>query len=344
MEHRLPPCGSPWANGQGFESKYELPRERDPRYYTILVLGGSVADMFASGAHDRIWLEEFLNARFVSPNRRPFRVINGAIASGRYPVQNNVLTFYGASVDAAISIDGYNEAINVDKGAAIDAPAAMLYLSLIRAPRSSSLFFWLRVVRQARYAILNHKLLRGSFLAHFLCKKALGSMAHVNKKEGISQELLGRYFELPDDWTPDERKKWNMSRYETYVRLLKAQAGAFPVKFAYFLQPVSGIGKTLTAEESARSGRLSRSGEDRRLSSRTYLSFVRSAQTLRSGGVPAFDLTDLFREIPGTVYSDDVHFFIDYETGESLGNELMAERIGETLARAWGLKPKTAAR
>src|SRR6185503_17645390 len=87
--------------------------------------GGSVADDFASSSSDgrRPWLENELNARFVSPNGKPFRILNGALSGWKLPNQLFVMQLYGSGADAFISLDGYNEALFHRFGGMLDSPA-----------------------------------------------------------------------------------------------------------------------------------------------------------------------------------------------------------------------------
>ena len=61
--------------------------------------------------------------------------------------------------------------------------------------------------------------------------------------------------------------------------------------------------------------------------------------TLRDGGGPVYDLTQIFSGEKGTIYADHIHYARD-AANESLGNRIIAARMGEILAEAWGFQRK----
>ena len=96
------------------------------------------------------------------------------------------------------------------------------------------------------------------------------------------------------------------------------------VKSAFFLQPVPAWGKTLTEDEKRVVGDLSYGDLYRRM--------VAGMMTLSERGLPMYDLGNVFENQKGTIYADQIHFLFSNNEGESLGNRLLAARIGELLA------------
>jgi hypothetical protein len=95
---------------------------------------------------------------------------------------------------------------------------------------------------------------------------------------------------------------------------------------------VPPYGKVLTEQEKQTAGDISYGPMYRRM--------VAGMMTLRDRGLPIFDLGDLLKDEKGTFYADDVHFIRYKATGDSPGYRLMAARVAQNLAEAWGLKPK----
>ena len=60
---------------------------------------------------------------------------------------------------------------------------------------------------------------------------------------------------------------------------------------------------------------------------------------LRERGLPIYDLGDVFAAQNGTIYADHIHYLANSD-GVSTGNRLVAARIGELLAKTWGLQRK----
>ncbi|MGL1636439.1 hypothetical protein ACSTI0_00100, partial [Vibrio parahaemolyticus] len=58
---KLPPCGGLTTNNVGMPDPREIPYERDPDYYSVMLLGGSVASQMIAGSVN--WLEKALNER-----------------------------------------------------------------------------------------------------------------------------------------------------------------------------------------------------------------------------------------------------------------------------------------
>src|SRR5215475_8251301 len=105
-----PPCGIVNINNIGlFNDDYPVVKPADR--YVVLLTGGSVASQlgqnFAPPAPH--YLEEELNKHYVSPNGKPFLVLNGGDGAWKEPQQLILFSMYATSVDAVVTLDGYNE-------------------------------------------------------------------------------------------------------------------------------------------------------------------------------------------------------------------------------------------
>ena len=110
VHHGNPPCGLPNVNNIGLLNTDFPTVKRDDRY-TVLVVGGSVASQLAQNCPPPAprFLEEELNKRYVSPNGKPFLVLNGGDGAWKEPQSFILFSMYATSVDAVITLDGYNE-------------------------------------------------------------------------------------------------------------------------------------------------------------------------------------------------------------------------------------------
>jgi len=52
-----------------------------------------------------------------------------------------------------------------------------------------------------------------------------------------------------------------------------------------------------------------------------------------------FDLGDVLKDVPETIYADDIHFIRDTK-GDSKGYRIMAVKVADDLAKVWNLKAK----
>ena len=57
-------------------------------------------------------------------------------------------------------------------------------------------------------------------------------------------------------------------------------------------------------------------------------------------GLAIYDLGDVVKDHPETLYADDIHFIREWGSGKSAGYTLMATRVADLLAQTWGLKTK----
>jgi hypothetical protein len=318
---------------RGIPSRYPYPFERDPHYFSVVVLGGSVAQFMSMGPRNdkRIWLEDDLNTLYESPNGKPFRVFTGAVSGGALPIQNNVITLMGDAFDAFVAVDGFNEVLNTKWGYSIDIPNAALFTTLTNpedAPWGYRVVQWLKGYR--RFCFRNG-LANRSFLAVFIFERGLGFLGGNEGYQKFLDERINRYFRLPADWNQEKRIDWNRRKYETYIRLQAAQAKALNGMYAHFVQPVHEIDKTLSEDEKRLPSLI--------MPQDYYDVIVPASEDLRSKGFNSFLLTDVFKDVKETIYADHIHCLFTKD-GDSPGYAMMSQRIAQNLGRAWHLKRK----
>ena len=113
VHHANPPCGMPWVNNVGLFGP-DFPTVKPSDYYVVMLIGGSVASQLAQNAAPPAprYLEEELNKKYVSPNGKPWLVLNGGDGAWKEPQPFILFSLYASSVDAMISLGGFNEHYN----------------------------------------------------------------------------------------------------------------------------------------------------------------------------------------------------------------------------------------
>lgn len=316
-------CGFSGVNNRGFPSHYDMPSRRDPNYFSILLVGGSVASHLAIGkSGGRIWLEDELNENYISPNGKPFRILQGAMGGWKFPAQNIVTLMYGDIADAVAAVDGFNETADYS----VDRPQTMLVQILSR--ESSDVQNWIpfSYARKFRHAALGLPMLKNSYLALSIYR-ALIQLAYTEAKHRAEHFEKNIYPDL-DNVSEAEHEQWNLKRFEHYFLMLEGEAKILKVPFAHFLQPIPSYKKNLTLEEK---------NHLLFVTDQHYKPYDKLARRLKQQGHNSFSLTDIFEHHDENIYSDEIHCQFD-ERGDSPGYALMSKAIAEDLAKAWHLK------
>jgi hypothetical protein len=332
VRHSLPPCGI-HSNNLGIIHREKFPEQYDPNFFSILIVGGSVAKDLAYGPKntEANWLAHELNKKYRSPNGKPFRIVSGAGGSWNFPNQLTMLHLYSERFDAILALDGYNEALHAVYGRAISKPDEYIFLYVARPKlldnfnRYISLAKWMRR-KGARSSLKNSYLYLASFRA------LLGYLSDYRSENArLREKLLTDFFILPKEWERDQIDAWNKKKYQDYIRSLGATAQALGLKYAHFVQPHRLLDKELNTEE-----KQYQSLVDPLLYKKIFIAGSRAEQ---ARGLFSFDLTSVFSKESATIYSDDIHY--GYEAnGDSLGYRLVAEAMSEKIARAWKLKKR----
>jgi hypothetical protein len=172
---------------------------------------------------------------------------------------------------------------------------------------------------------------RHSFTAYFLTDRLRSWLANIaNSELGNRKTSFVSLFELPVDWTREQRIAFNTEQYRKYLHLIDAGAKVEGARAAFFIQPIAAVGKTLTAEEKEVAGSLD--------DGPAYQQLAQALLETRQDGLHIFSLLDIFQNTSETVYSDGVHLAFDPVTRESRGNRILASAIAERLASVWSLE------
>ncbi len=337
VQHANPPCGISWVNNVGlFGPDFPVVKRSD--HYVVMMTGGSVASYLGGNQKPPMprYLEEELNNRYASPNGKPWMVLDGADGAWKEPQGFIIFSLYASSVDAMVSLSGFNEHYYFRPGEdqRLEGPASnFMEVNPLAADDNfgDAAIGWV-MGRLAGTLALN-PILGQSHAAYMIIRGieavAKGKDSFTSSKRTTIRSL----FVLPKDIQDDPERLFavQLGLYQKYLREAEAVAHDNGVKSAYFLQPVPAWGKTLTEQEKRVVGDLSYRDIYRRI--------VAGMMTLSERGLPIYDLGDIFKDQKGTIYTDQIHYLANDE-GVSPGNRMVAARIGELLAETWGLQPK----
>ena len=333
VHHHDDPCGVPGANNIGMLGD-NYPVARNPDRYVILVSGGSVASQLGQlfDPARRSFLEEELNRHYVSPTGKPFQVLNGALGAWKQPQQMILFAIYGDFIDAVVTLDGYNEQYLIQPGLGVrfEMPAAN-YLGvnpIVAQDGFGSLavsWFLGRIAGWLGQVVTVH-----SHAAYLLATALAGKPADDNS--GFGAKTYATMMGLPKDIasSPSAYMDWQIAQYAKYIRVMDLMARDFGIKAMFFLQPVPAVDKPLTAEES-------RNTPDKSYGPR-YVEIARRLVALRDRNIEVRSLLDIFKDEKETIYVDDIH--PKRERMDSRGYSLLAARMAQDMAGAWGWRAK----
>ena len=337
VRHANPPCGLSWVNNVGLGGP-DFPVIKPADRYVLMLIGGSVAAYLGGNQKPPYprYLEEELNNKYVSPNGKPWMVLDGADGAWKEPQPFILFSLYASSVDAVVNLSGFNEHYYfLPKGIErLEAPASnFLEVNPFAADENfgDAAIGWV-MGRLAGTLALNPVLGR-SHAAYMIIRGIEAVAKGQDSFKSNKRTTIPNMFALPEDVRGNADRVFavQLGLYQKYAKAEEVVAHDNGVKTAYFFQPVPAFGKTLTEEEKRVVGDLSYGD--------TYRQIVAGMMTLRERGLPMYDLADIFANQKGTIYADHIHYWRD-AAGESPGNRLMAARIGELVAQTWGLQKK----
>lgn len=334
VHHGNPPCGWSEVNNIGLFGP-DYPSERRDDRFVVLVTGGSVsAQLMNSGPNGTPYLQAILNRDYVSPNGRPFLLLNGGDGGWHQPQQLILFLLYADAVHAVVTLDGFNERYLFGAGMRFEFPSinfeeinpllGSAYSDVVKRWMAGKLYGYAQASR----------ILSRSQVAYLVLARI---DAYLKQQQQLytarERTNIHTIFALPKDWDEEHRVAWARGQYRKYIRAMGAVAVQNEVLFAHFIQPVPAIGKPLTEQEKAVVGDLGYRTQYERIAG--------DVLGLANDGTPIFSLLDLFEHNPHTLYADTIHLHRSAD-GTSEGYSLMAERMASILARTWHLRPKQA--
>jgi len=335
LHHGNRPCGFANVNNVGLLGD-DYPTVKRTDRYTILLTGGSIASQLAQIDLPPAprYLEEELNRNYVSPNGKPFFVLNGGDGAWKQPQPFILFMLFATSVDAVITIGGSNEYYTVRDYVRERLERPVNNFVDVNPLVSDENFGnaavgW--VMGRVAGALALNPVLGRSHAAYMIIR---GIETLAKGRGGLrsnKRTTLDSIFALPSEILGNGEKifAYQVALFQKYQSAMEAVARDNGVKAAYFFHSVPGYHKTLTAEEKAVVGDLSYAPLYRRM--------VEAMLGQRSRGMAVFDLGDLLVDVKETVYVDDAHFY-RAKNGESLGYRLMAKAVAADVAEAWGLQ------
>lgn len=328
--HGNPPSGVATVNNVGLLGR-DFPYEKDDTAFTILLTGGSVANQLGQIGFGPRFLEEELNARYTTGDGRPFVVLNGGNGAWKQPQQTILFSMFSDVVDGVVTLDGCNEHYGLAQWVGLELPAANFHLMnpLSTQSHRQLVGIWLSGLIDAR--VRSSRVLSRSYVANafaYALRVALYRLLVASRDRVPRRTSVDRMFSLPGKWSREEAFRHNIGSYYKYITAMDAVAADAGVRSAHFIQPAPAIDKVLTEKELEVVGDLGYKP--------LFQAMERELLQLRRIGVPIFSLTDIFRDVRETMYSDSSHLAFD-AAGDSPGYRMMAKRIAAHLAEAWGL-------
>lgn len=285
------------ANNVGTMGR-DFPLVKDPAWFTILMVGGSVAEHLAASGE----LEKAIG----NIDGKRVRVLCGAGGGWNQPTQTIMLTLYGDVCDAVVSLDGFNERNRLD-GCKLRLEAPGTTFSQLNPLASGG---YDRLAASWECNRLRQFSRETNSRAVFYVTRAIRQRIEASAEQP-ADDARG-IWRLPDDWTKEQRAAFNLQQYRKYVSLSDAMAERLGLRVAHFIQPCPAIGKSLTDEERRVVGSLD----------------YREAYQRLASALPAVSLLDCFADVQEAVYVDAVH-------NNDAGKRIMAERIAAELRKTW---------
>lgn len=119
-------CPDPNINAFGANSA-EYPKSRTEQEYSVLVIGGSVAEqMMRPFGNEAPELKRHLENQYLGPKGQPVKVYSAGFGSWKQPQQLFVYLLLQDRFDAVISIEGMNES-TMAPYAALEVPFPMIF-------------------------------------------------------------------------------------------------------------------------------------------------------------------------------------------------------------------------
>jgi hypothetical protein len=322
-----PECNS-FANNTGHRGP-DVPLVKNDRDYVVMILGGSVANQLFQ--FEQAGIQQYFQKKHPDKN---VVILNGSLEGWKQPQQLFMLQMYGEVIDAAISIEGFNEMIfdrRLDYRLRFDAPFLPGY-------RKANAGFLTDEERSAIWMssklfdlVNNSSVLRHSKTAYFFSDLIRSRLEqNINRQSDLDSfhegalQHLEKIFVLPDGWSSEQRRDFAIAQYIKYLSLMNATAKQYHIPIAIFLQPAPAIDKPLSDEERKLVDDLGYRDD--------YLLFEQ--QILKhSDTLPVYSLLHVFSGIDEAIYKDGIHYRQD-----SSGSERVMTRIYQVLDTAWPAK------
>jgi hypothetical protein len=302
-----------------------FPRAKDPRNFTVLLTGASVPKQLLTASPSLTGLLSHYTA-----DGRTIVVLDGTEAAWKQPQQLILLMLSLDRIDAVLTLEGFNE-LSFNKAYQYDHDFTVPFWPAYRKANLGTLIGFrdhatLLFVENAFVFVDTHPWLKRSRTAFFVLeslRKYTRSTIHDIDTYPVASEVE-EVFRLPDDWDYQTRRNYFFASYLRYIRTMHALAASNNIRFDFFLQPVSAVGKPLSDVEQANLKDASYRDD--------YLDMEKQLLSLSQEHIPVHSLTQVFANHPETLYEDGIHLDPDAD-----GIRILNQAIVDALVADWNL-------
>lgn len=315
------------GNNYGFKHEVDFPIERKPNQYIIGILGGSVAAQFASQVRSTQSLKESLQGKIPSLRKKDVVILNLAVAGFKQPQQFFTFCYFMDFLDAIIELDGWNEAwISGSHGFPIEFPAFtnILYADDPTAGLKLSTLSWLdQEIRGNISKWRGLPVLRNSYFLRLLDDVTQNFVARNISGLFFPDEVSGSFHRpWPSQESGEQLRIQSWLKYSRLESSLAAKAG---IQSFFFLQPSQYSPSVKIFSESEKAHAFGAGS----FAASLYQKMRAMNRQVFPRPKVYFDLNDAFASETRDVFVDDCCHV------NSLGNDLMSNRIAEIVSQNW---------
>jgi hypothetical protein len=306
------------ANNLGFLSPYNYPYQRQKNDFVIGVFGGSVADFMARKAGE-LGIDGIFKDQIPALRDKNVIFLNFAAPGGKQPMQFQRFSRFAEDIDFAVSIEGFNEVAQNERGAEIISPTKVSTIYSEAYAISSSSLYGQHLLKLTDY------LIQGMMSSPFYSSSSalvLSTATLVNQRARFFKMLQQEYAELAKSpqskLFPYEHDTRDLSmlgalNWAYYSRLQLSVSKELKVPVLFVIQPNRWVknSKPLTQEEMdvEKDADISPTAKEWVSGSddvtRGYKELSRQVLALQKKDPQNFlDLSFLFKDHHETIYSD----------------------------------------
>jgi len=315
----------PGINRQGLFGR-DFPQHRDPKTFSILVTGGSVACQLVGLQPENGALTQHLEQNYLSADGRPVRVYNGADGGWKLPQQTILIMLYAKLFDLVISLDGFNEVYRLKGNVHLEFPSPnyRTVAPLDFTSKTALMAYWLAA--KLNFILGHNEFTRCLWTGYALAHAAMNFARFIDRETAPPTTPL-RAFQYQDgEKTPEEK---NLRRNEVlgaikyYLQVNAVLCKKNGSLYISFLQPVPALGKRLSEKEKIQAGPLDYKSDYLNLAAQYHLSS-------REARYPYYSLLEVFANNSGEIYIDHIHC-APADSGP--GYSILAAEVGRCLTK-----------
>lgn len=297
-------CDTKYNNTYGFKST-EYPKKKEPDQISLLILGGSVAEMFyfkeSEIKENRIipLLEKEINSIYSEKTKKIIKVYNAARRDYRSPQNLHFLINEIHKFDIIISIEGYNEMWAIKEGKVIPSPSNEYKAVLLKEELRTLVYF---------KRLIDSTILKSSFFFSLLQQYINAKIVNkIDSPYGYEKIESGDYESA-------------LEKYLSFARSFGGICEAHQKSCYLMFQPHPMINKTLSKDELA----ISNIENKNLIPPSLYNKTVEVQMSEPVKGLKKVSLLGVFKKISETIYTDHIHL-------NERGNKILRNRIIEIL-------------